>query len=230
MATIGIEWVNKYHGRASDLKNRADNARGFYNTLDGVRQFDYGDDSAWDRDFEQQGVGVPTSGTDQLYADNVDIVYFSGHGSTDGPFFGVANYDDGTAKSTEMRLGDNWNAEWIVFDACSVLAFDDWAVFGRWGWPVFKGLHQMLGFHNTAYDSGSRGRAFAQYLNAGWTVREAWIRACEDTEDSSVYWAVLGANQSSAGTDTWNDHWHGKGYVSPDPSNPDSLYHQNGPC
>ena len=35
MATIGIDWVNNYHGHADDLENNDENARGFYNTLDG---------------------------------------------------------------------------------------------------------------------------------------------------------------------------------------------------
>lgn len=227
MGTIGIEWVNKYHGRASDLKNNDDNARGFYNTLDGIRQFEYGDDLAWDQDFEQSGAGVPTSGTDQIYADNVDIAFFSGHGSQSGPFFGVATHDDGTARSTEVRLGDRY-CNWVVFDACLVLAYDDGAVFDRWGWPAFKGLHYILGFHTTTGDSGDRGRKFAEYLNAGWRVRDAWIRACQDTEGSDVYWAYLRADQS--GTDTYNDHWWGKGYVSPDPTAPTSLAYANGPC
>ena len=97
MGTIGIEWVNKFHGRASDLKNNDDNARGFYNTLSGVRRFEYADDLAWDSDFEESGVGSPSAGGDQLYADNVDIVFFSGHGSINGAFFGVTNHDDGEA-------------------------------------------------------------------------------------------------------------------------------------
>ena len=46
MATIGIEWANQYHGRASNLKNNDDNARGFFNTLQGVKRFDFGDDLA----------------------------------------------------------------------------------------------------------------------------------------------------------------------------------------
>ena len=41
MGTIGIEWANKYHGRADELKNNDDNARGFSNTLSGVRRFEY---------------------------------------------------------------------------------------------------------------------------------------------------------------------------------------------
>lgn len=227
MGTIGIEWVNKYHGHAPDLKNNDNNARGFYNTLHGTRQFDYGNDLAWDQDFEESGVGAPTAGTDHIYADNVDIVFFSGHGSSSGPSFGRTDRDDGTARHTDMRLGDRQN-EWLICDACEVLRHDGGAVFGRWGWPVFKGLHYILGFHTTCSDSGSRGRKFAEKLNAGYTVREAWIRACKETEGSGTWWAYLRADQS--GTNTYNDHWWGKGYVSPDPDNPSLLVHCRGTC
>lgn len=226
MATIGIEWANKYHGRADDLKNNDDNARGFYNTLSGTRQFEYGDDLAWDRDFEESEVGSPSSGTDQLYADDVDIVFFSGHGSRNGAFFGIASYDDGTAKPSELRLG-NRDCEWIIFDACLVLERDNLNVFNRLG-GAFAGLHYMLGFDTTTGDSGDRGRKFAERLNNNWSIRDAWIRACMETEGSDTNWAYLRADAD--GTDTFNDHWHGKGFVSPDPTNPRSRFYVRGAC
>lgn len=227
MGTIGIEWVNKYHGRAPDLKNCDNDADGFYNKLSGVQQFNYGDDLAWDQDFEESGVGSPTAGTDHIYVDNVDIVYFAGHSGTGGPLFGVANHDDGTAKSSEMSLGER-QIEWIVFSSCELLKYDGGAVFNRWGWPVFNGLHYILGFHTTCGDSGSRGKKFAKKLNDGWTVRCAWIKACKETEGSGTKWAYLRADQSSANTNTYCDHWHGKGYVSPDPDNPSVLWYLKG--
>ena len=61
MATIGIEWVKKYNGLSGDLSNTKAQAEGFYNTLSGVRQFNWGDDNAWDQDFEQSGKGSPRS-------------------------------------------------------------------------------------------------------------------------------------------------------------------------
>ena len=229
MGTIGIEWVNKYHGRAGlrDLSNNDENARGFYYTLHGIREFQWQNDWAWDQDFEEKYAGAPTAGTDQFYADNVDICFFSGHGSPSAALFGVTQYDDGDAKHTELRLG-NRQLEWIIFDACEVLRFDNWAVFSRWGWPVFKGLHYILGFHTITNDRTSRGRKFAERLNSGWRTRTAWIRACEETEGSSVRWAYLRAGTSNA--NTFNDHWWGKGYVSPDPYNPTYLAYSNGPC
>jgi hypothetical protein len=202
MGTIGIEWANKYHGRADDLKNNDDNARGFYNTLSGVRRFDYGDDLAW------------------------DIVFFSGHGSRGGAFFGIANLDDGEVKPSEMRLG-NRDCEWIIFDACLVLERDNLKVFNRLG-SAFAGLHYMLGFDTITGDSGDRGKKFAERLNDGWSIRDAWIRACTETEGSDTNWAYLRAD--AAGTDTFNDHWHGKGFVSPNPVTPTSRFYLRGAC
>jgi hypothetical protein len=228
MGTIGVEWVNLYHGRPglADLSNNDENARGFYNTLSGTRQFDYGNDSAWDRDFEEQGVGSPPQGTDQLYADNVDIVFFSGHGGAYSFHFGITTLDDGDARNTDIRLG-NRQCEWIVLDACQCLEWNGGAVFNAWQ-PAFAGLHYILGFHTTTSDSAERGTRFAQKLNAGMRVRDAWINACIETEGSSTDWAYLRAD--SRGTNTFDDHWWGKGFTSPDPVPPVQLSYQKGSC
>lgn len=225
--SIGIEWVNQYHGRASNLSNNDNNARGFYQRLQGVRQFDYGDDLAWDQDFEHSGVGSPSSGTDQIYADDVDIAFFSGHGAQTNLMFGVTTHDDGAARNTEMRLGDR-DLEWIVFDGCNALDFANGAIWNRWGWPVFDGLHFILGFSTVCYDRKDRGEKFADRLNSGWTVRDAWIRACVESENSSVRWAYLRANGS--GADTFSDHWWGKGSVSADPRPATNLFWLDGSC
>jgi len=224
MGTIGIEWVQKYNGLQGNLSNTKAQAEGFYNTLSATRRFNWGDDLAWDRDFETSGEGSPSAGTDTVWADDVDFVFFSGHGAPGGFLFGK-NIDDATAKPTEITWGDR-QLEWIALDACNVLERD--GVFDRWGWPVFKGLHIILGFHTTTGDEPDRGRLLAQYLNAGWTVREAWIRACQDTEGSGTWWAYLRAD--AAGTDTYNDHWWGKGTVSADPNNPTSLSYARAAC
>ena len=225
MGTLGIEWVQKYHGRAGNLSSTKSQAEGFYNKLSGVRKFNWGDDLAWDQDFEQSGTGSPGTGTDTTWADNVDIVFFSGHGSPSGFLFGVAGKDDGQATPGEIRWG-NKELEWIALDACQVLERD--GVFDRWGWPVFKGLHYMLGFHTTCADEPNRGRYFAEYLNDGWSVRDAWIKAAKETEGSSKEWAYLRAD--AAGTNTFNDHWHGKGFVSADPTSPTTLFYLKGSC
>jgi hypothetical protein len=224
MGTIGIEWVRKYNGLQANLSNTKAQAEGFYDTLNATQVFNWGDDLAWDRDFEEPGLGSPSSGSDTTWADNVDFVFFSGHGSPSGFLFGV-NKDDAIAKPSEIRWG-NRELEWIALDACQVLERD--GVFDRWGWPVFSGLHMILGFHTTTLDESNRGRLLAQYLNSGWTVRDAWIRCCQDTEDSSTEWAYLRADNASS--DTYNDHWWGKGFVSTDPTNPTTLTYLRGAC
>ncbi|WP_293676557.1 DUF6345 domain-containing protein [uncultured Phenylobacterium sp.] len=221
MATIGIEWVQRYNGLASDLSNTRPQAEGFYNTLSATRSFNAGHDLAWDQDFKTQGAGSPASGADPNLADNVDMVSFSGHGGAGGSLFGKS----ADAKPGEIRWGDR-ELEYIVLDACNVL--EEKGVFGRWGWPVFKGLHYILGFHTTTSAEADRGRILAQYLNAGNTVRQAWIKACQDTESSGTQWAYLRAD--APGTNTYNDHWWGKGAVSADPTNPNVLYYARGAC
>lgn len=216
--------MRQYHGLAGNLTNTKPQAEGFYNTLSATRRFQWGDDLAWDRDFEQQGSGSPASGSDTIWADNVDMVFFSGHGSPSGFLFGVKT-DDAKVKPTEVRWGDK-DLEWIALDACNVLEAN--GVFSRWGWPVFKGLHYILGFHTTTGDEPDRGRLLAQYLNNGETMRRAWIKCCQDTEGSDTQWAYLRAD--APGTDTYNDHWWGKGSVSADPDSPTVLYYARGAC
>lgn len=224
MATKGIEWVNQYHGRASNLSNNDNNAQGFYHRLSGTKDFEYGDDLAWDQDFEESGTGTPAAGTDSIYADDVDIVFYSGHGSVSGMFFGKDNRDDGTAKPSELGLG-NRDLEFLVVDACEILDRNN--VFSRLR-NVFKGLHYILGFHTTCRDVKDRGEKFADRLNDGQRVKTAWINACAETEDSDTVCAYLRADNGSS--DTFNDHWHGKGSVSSDPTGSITLFYLKTSC
>jgi len=224
MASVGVEWVEDYNGLRGNLSNTNAQASGFSNTLIATRAFNWGDDLAWDQDFEQAGKGSPSSGTDTTWIDSVEIAFYSGHGSPGRFTFGV-KIDDALAKHAEISWGEK-RLNWIALDACDVLARD--GVFDRWGWPVFHGLHMICGFDTTTSDEAHRGRIFATYLNAGWTVREAWIRACQDTEGSDTRWAYL--RSGAADTDTFNDHWFGRGRVSPDPTSPTILFYARGNC
>ena len=149
-----------------------------------MRRFNWGDDLAWDQDFEETGVGSPATGTDTSWIDTVNIAFFSGHGSAGGFMFGIASKDDGTAKPSELKLG-NGKLDWIALDACQVLEYDNGNVFNRIGWPVFKGLHYILGFDTVARDESKRGRYLAENLNSGDRVRDAWRKACQETEDAA---------------------------------------------
>jgi hypothetical protein len=221
MGCIGIEWVQQYNGLAGNLSNTKAQAEGFYNTLSATKRFEWGDNLAWDQDFETSGLGSPPSGTDTVWADNVDMVFFSGHGSADRFYFG-RQIDDAVAKNTEIQWGQQC-LNWIVLDACNILEWP--GAFDRWGWPVFKGLHYILGFHTTTGDEPYRGQVLAQYLNAGWSIRDAWIRAAQDTEGPGTWWAYMRADNGA--TNTYADKWFG---FSPDPANPTVLYYARGAC
>ena len=212
MARIGIEWVNNYHG-PDNLYNAQKQAERFYYKLSGVRAFNWGDDYAWDIDFEEEGVGVfdVTS-----WVERVHIVFFSGHGSRNGVRFGVVGHDDGELHYTEAKWG-NGVLNWICFDACRVLNNDDSGVFDRWR-NAFDGLHIILGFDTAANDKPYVGRYFAELLNDGYTVINAWKKACIEGEESDKKWAYL-RSAGGSGVNTYYDHWHGKGWVSKDPTN-----------
>lgn len=222
MPDIGIEWVKNYHGRNNDLANTQIQAEGFLNILAGTRKFNLGDDLAWDRDWEQQGVGSPAQGTDHVWADTVHIAFFSGHGGPGGFQFGIADRDDGVAKPSELQWG-NANLNWAALDACNVLAAE--GVFDRWR-PAFKGLHYVLGWHTTAGDETLRGVYFAQHLNEGLRVRDAWIKAAQETEGADREWAYVRADNQS-GTNTYDDQWPAAGtnrFVSADPATPPRTF------
>jgi hypothetical protein len=233
---VGAESVERYHGRAADLVGLIhQSADAFYNTVDCTKKFRFKDDSAWDQDFEAPGVGTPSTGYDYAYADNVDIVFFAGHGSPNGPFFGRSDRDDGEAKPNEARWGDK-NLEWIAFHACSTLHHSSSNSVNRWR-NAFQGLHYILGFSTTAWTCGDTlGKRFAQLLNAGWRVKDAWIRASIESQPSSTHTAYLRADVYSGGsklTNTSEDHLWGHGYVSPDPKPSKGslvLYFLSTPC
>jgi Family of unknown function (DUF6345) len=151
---------------------------------------------------------------------------FSGHGNTAGFLFGIANKDNGTTAPSEMKLGDN-NLEWLILDACQVLERDNLKVFDRVR-PMFKGLHYVLGFDTTTGDEAHRGSYMADYLDDGDRVRDAWRKTCQETEGSSTNYAYVRADAS--GTNTFNDHWHGKGAVSADPSTPTQFFYLRDSC
>jgi hypothetical protein len=230
MAKIGAEAVCDYVGTASDLYFTTLQAQRFYDTLHGTRAFIYFDAMAWDQDFEQQGLGATRVGADEVFVERADIVFFSGHGCSTGFFFGELRKDNSWAENTEVRWGDapNGRLKWVALDACQVL--EDPGAITRWR-NAFNGIHYMLGFHSVSTDESKRGRIFAQELNAGRRVERAWIRACEETEDSSGEWAMVRAEGAGASTHTWDDHWPGTGgRVSPDPSPPSRFVYARGTC
>lgn len=227
MGLIGIEWVQEYNGRWENPANTQQNAEGFYNTLlNATKKFSRGNDKAQDKHFEQKNVGAPLEGTDTTNVEKVDMVYFAGHGTGLGFQFGVLK-DDAVAKPAEIRWGDE-RLKWVVLNACDVL-LDSAAsrAIDRWE-PAFRGLRYILGFAGLTSDEPDRGQIFAQYVNAGNTIRDAWIKACQDTEQSFTVWAYIRADGNGVTTD--QDTWIGDANAPTKPNPTDQLHYVNGAC
>jgi len=224
--TIGVIWVNKYHSLNANLTKADNDAKGFYKTLDGTIIFEHPNDLACDMDLEQYGKGNPPAGRDDEFAETVDIVFFSGHGSPEGPLFGIDNRDNGVAHYSNMALGHGI-CKWIVFNACSVLSRDQVT---NWE-DIFKGLHGILGFDTSCHIAGNRGEKFAENMNRGETIKNAWAMACEETEWGGINWACLFAISSTK--NTVEDHWIGKGdFVQGNVNSYDSgfdFHYESGP-
>jgi hypothetical protein len=233
---VGVEWVNNYHGTAPNLAACDDDAGGFYNALGNkgwTKVFNWGDDNAWEEDFKSPE--KPGGGTDTSWADNVDFAYFSGHGNQSGFYFGVSK-DDYQVHYNDCVWGDK-DLEWIVLSSCLCLNYSDGAVFNRFGWPVFKGLHLIMGMDTTMSDTTDAGKFFVQFMtgDSAWpssgskkTIQEAWRWACWWALPSNQYCAILGA--AGSGGDAWNDYLPGYGSQVPDPYPISYLWYIRYPC
>ena len=99
---------------------------------------------SWEEDFKRNSLG----GTNQAWVDDVDLVFYEGHGWPGGFTF-YSGHDDGslTYQDAYRTWGDR-DVEWIGLLSCSVLADShrvDWA-------NTMANLHLLMGFKTTAYD------------------------------------------------------------------------------
>lgn len=232
---VGVEWVNQYNGKAPNLSACDDDAVGFYNAIRAVGWtgvYNWGDNNAWERDFKSVTV---TGGNDANYADNVDFVYFAGHGNRDGFYFGT-NQTDWQVKYSDLRLGDK-DEEWIALSSCLCMNYNSGAVFSRWGWPVFKGLHMILGMDTVMSDTPSMGTYFVRFMTGSSAypsygtklpVGMAWRYAGYYALPAGQYVGMLWAQQGTS--NAWNDYLPGYGPVIPDPNTPSTLWWTRYPC
>ncbi|MFW9770404.1 MAG: DUF6345 domain-containing protein [Candidatus Thorarchaeota archaeon] len=222
---VGIEWCGWSVWKP--LPNSEKNSEGFYNWMGGPggysQEFNWGDYSAWERDFKAEAYG----GIDDEWVDAVDFVYYQDHGGPDGVKF-RSNEDDKTLHFRECRWGDG-DLDTIVIDACSPLRWENNTghnVFERWA-NTLQGIHMVCGFGSTSHNRQTRGGKFALYMTGFYTIpahtiKDAWFRACSETEGSDIISAVFYASKSSnplnpQQDDPVNDHAYGFGYVCTDP-------------
>ncbi len=215
------EAVEDYNGTNPDLPKTIPEGEKFESAIakhsaTWVTDFRWKDDLAWEKDFKDSALG----GSDSSWIDDVDLALFAGHGNKDGIYFGV-NQSDLQAHYNESTLGDK-DLEWLIMDACQVLK-DSAGKWNRWGWPVFEGLHYVLGYSTNTFDKDSRGEDFAKYaMKHSWRVKSAWVKATIISENDTTA-AYMRADNAT--TNTYDDHLWGFGYTSADPDNPTTLYY-----
>ena len=110
--------------------------------------------------------------------------------------------------------------EWIGIKCCELL--NDASV--KYWAAAFNHAHLILGFATSSEGSYSFGEEWAEKM-FGWsvfkgdTITSAWFEATDKTQGSDVKARVLAEVE-----DNYNDHIHGEGYVSSDPT-PNSTKH-----
>jgi hypothetical protein len=182
----------------------------------------WGNSNAWEEDFKRTDMG----GTNSIWVDASDLVYFSGHGTTatdaywgstrQALLFADTSHDDSTCVPGEAH--DAWgdsNAgemEWMCFSACETMIDRDY-----WAATMY-GLHLICGWKTVMLDV-DMGTDFGRYLNGtsifdpAKKVKTAWFDAAEATHGSG-YTALVVGETSAMG----DDYVWGEGSVSSDPT------------
>ncbi len=244
----GAIWINWYKNLLATLSRSDDNAQGFLNKITAQIGFEYGNSNALDQDIEEQGVGYPPTGFDAGTdkAESVDILYFCGHGSRDALYLnqyksGQTKRDSNRASNREIKFGTLGILKWFIADACQVLAKSDDPYYYCSGHPVagttdnyfvnwlslFNGLRYILGFETDCHESTDRGLRFAEYLNSGHVIHEAWRMACEETEyDINIRCAYLhpGNETDAIHTDKWTNQNIATLQMTADPTTSPFVY------
>jgi hypothetical protein len=155
--------------------------------------------------------------SDASYVDNMDVAFFSGHGSN-FHITTLRNCCDGVNfASGSVSLGD-LDLEILTIDACSPVPSpierDDWA--SGW-WDVMHGLHQILSFHTTGWYDSRVEDQYAKNLINGQKFIDAWFNAANSVRSGVYpgYCAVIWAYPYGDHPGTANDTYYS---YAPDPS------------
>lgn len=114
----------------------------------------------------------------------VDLLLLVGHGGGAGTGFLLPT--SGLNSSSVYFSGQ---LRWVVLDSCLTFhasRYEDPMTWSR----VFGGIHMLLGFETLANDCAARGSAFAERLNQGKPVLQAWQEAVEETAPE-MRWGVM---------------------------------------
>jgi hypothetical protein len=214
---IITEWVEKYKGTPCGGKNSKDSrksAHGLANQLVSrlgwMWRYDWGNSLAWEQDFTREG--------NFWDIDQVDLVFFKGHGNA-GLFAFSHKFNDCYVFNTECtREWGETDLEWAAFSSCKVLAESAWDNWHR----VFDRLHLICGMKTnirSAALGGEFGKQLAKYKR---TFPSSWFKAVKKLHRPWWWWLAKKKRRTAVVMaevyDNFNDHAWGAGYVSPDPT------------
>ncbi len=206
---------------SSPLSKTIEDARGLRDALPGDWDVQGWTNSlAWEQDFKR----VEYGGTNNDFADEHDLVFFSGHGSTGtGEYYSdstrCVTFSDDDWDDRKMTAGDAhecWgddDMEWLGMSACQTMKQP-----ARWA-SAFAGAHLIMGWKTNMYDI-EFGKHFGQRMvDSGWfdsayPVKESWFWAAEKTHGHVDRTArVVGENGTMG-----SDYLWGEGTVHSDPT------------
>lgn len=204
MATVGVEWINRFPSPCdqNELSYCDDTSVGFLNGMVSrghTARFNWGDANAWERDFRDPAFG----GDDSNWVDSVDFAHFSSHGVTSSSNIFSGSFgrqmDNCSWRSDRARFG-NTNLEYLCIDTCnSIERTRD--IVATWQ-NAFFGLRMILGFTDLVSDSwwtGGRGFRFGRRAGNGARLTDAWLDECYSfwADDNPITLAA-GRNESDA--------------------------------
>ena len=218
----GNSYAAVWMGVCGGLAGSDQNARGFIDTMRDKGEtyaFLFHDDNAWEWDFKDKR--YVSTGSDDRFADNVDILFYTGHASSVDFYFCDDSHDDQRLRYNEAHWGDN-ELEWLIIAACGPLYDHNW---NNWE-GAFDGLHLLMGYGSRSSDNTVEGETFATWSHPqsmfggtfqlqAFSVPVSWMMAAYAGQPSGKIWAIMGVNSEDCGSSV-NDHLWGQGTVSPD--------------
>lgn len=156
-------------------------------------------------------------GSDHRFADNVDLLFYSGHGLKPG-YHGAIDYSfalcydrgEHRAKQGDMRLG-NRDLEWLVTFTCNFCKGSNDEI-GR----MASGVHSICGFSTGVVLTSNMGQVMCSKLKSGVSVKEAFFATAHETQPWKDQWsnrtACVFTTNSCADDRIW-----GYGTVAKDP-------------
>jgi len=206
---VGTEWVQNYSACGlNNLSATLPDARGLGNKLTATNwilffpyptprwswNYDYGNSSVWETDFKRASAG----GSENIYPDSVDFAYFSGHGSSNGFWFGTRRNDCQLTYDDASGAWGTGDLDWIGISACNVL--DD-PHLGDWA-NTMNGLRLVLGMKTVMADV-PYGENVGNYLRWDYNFSQAWFRAADDLLPQTQIARVMAEDNAY-----FYDHWY----------------------